>query len=102
MGVSRSGALVLAFLMMRENLTLTDAIIAVRLNRDIYPNSGFLGQLSGQPFEDTRKTHWAPGRTAACRRARSRQCKEGIIGWWNWAQAVLSPLGQKSDSLAFD
>lgn len=45
MGVSRSGALVLAFLMMCENLTLTDAIIAVRLNRDIYPNSGFLEQL---------------------------------------------------------
>lgn len=45
MGVSRSGALVLAFLMMCENLTLTDAIIAVRLNRDICPNSGFLEQL---------------------------------------------------------
>uniref|UniRef100_A0A673MJH3 Dual specificity protein phosphatase n=1 Tax=Sinocyclocheilus rhinocerous TaxID=307959 RepID=A0A673MJH3_9TELE len=45
MGVSRSGALVLAFLMMYENLTLTDAIIAVRLNRDICPNSGFLEQL---------------------------------------------------------
>ncbi|XP_073775973.1 dual specificity protein phosphatase 13B isoform X1 [Danio rerio] len=45
MGVSRSGALVLAFLMMCENLTLTDAIIAVRLNRDICPNSGFLKQL---------------------------------------------------------
>ncbi|KAL0177959.1 hypothetical protein M9458_026853, partial [Cirrhinus mrigala] len=41
----RSGALVLAFLMMCENLTLTDAIIAVRLNRDICPNSGFLEQL---------------------------------------------------------
>ncbi|XP_043111818.1 dual specificity protein phosphatase 13 [Puntigrus tetrazona] len=45
MGVSRSGAVVLAFLMMCENLTLTDAIIAVRLNRDICPNSGFLEQL---------------------------------------------------------
>lgn len=45
MGVSRSGALVLAFLMMCENLTITDAIIAVRLNRDICPNSGFLEHL---------------------------------------------------------
>uniref|UniRef100_A0A8C1MVG3 Si:dkey-24f15.2 n=1 Tax=Cyprinus carpio TaxID=7962 RepID=A0A8C1MVG3_CYPCA len=41
---SRS-ALVLAFLMMCENLTITDAIIAVRLNRDICPNSGFLEHL---------------------------------------------------------
>uniref|UniRef100_A0A8C0Y407 Si:dkey-24f15.2 n=1 Tax=Cyprinus carpio carpio TaxID=630221 RepID=A0A8C0Y407_CYPCA len=38
-------ALVLAFLMMCENLTITDAIIAVRLNRDICPNSGFLEHL---------------------------------------------------------
>ncbi|KAI7805543.1 putative inactive dual specificity phosphatase 27-like [Triplophysa rosa] len=45
MGVSRSGALVLAFLMMCKDLTLSDAIIAVRLNRDICPNSGFLEQL---------------------------------------------------------
>ncbi|XP_051507167.1 dual specificity protein phosphatase 13-like [Myxocyprinus asiaticus] len=44
MGVSHSGALVLAFLMMCENLNLTDTIIAVRLNRDISPNSGFLEQ----------------------------------------------------------
>ncbi|XP_059373511.1 dual specificity phosphatase 29-like isoform X1 [Carassius carassius] len=45
MGVGRSGALVLAFLMMCENLTLMDAINAFRLNRDICPNSGFLEQL---------------------------------------------------------
>ncbi|XP_055026602.2 uncharacterized protein [Misgurnus anguillicaudatus] len=45
MGVSRSGALVLAFLMICKDLPLTDAIIAVRLNRDICPNSGFLEQL---------------------------------------------------------
>ncbi|XP_059215437.1 dual specificity protein phosphatase 13-like [Centropristis striata] len=45
MGVSRSGALVLAYLMIYQGLSLVEAIIAVRLNRDIGPNSGFLEQL---------------------------------------------------------
>lgn len=45
MGVSRSGALVLAYLMICHDLSLAEAIIAVRLNRDIGPNSGFLEQL---------------------------------------------------------
>lgn len=45
MGVSRSGALVLAYLMMCQGLPLAEAIAAVRLNRDIGPNSGFLAQL---------------------------------------------------------
>ncbi|KAM4607471.1 dual specificity phosphatase 29-like [Polymixia lowei] len=45
MGVSRSGALVLAYLMMCQGLPLVEAITAVRLNRDIAPNSGFLEQL---------------------------------------------------------
>lgn len=45
MGVSRSGALVLAFLMLCQGLSLVEAIAAVRLNRDIGPNSGFLEQL---------------------------------------------------------
>uniref|UniRef100_A0A3Q1EGE2 Uncharacterized protein n=1 Tax=Acanthochromis polyacanthus TaxID=80966 RepID=A0A3Q1EGE2_9TELE len=45
MGVSRSGALVLAYLMIYHSLSLVEAIIAVRLNRDIGPNSGFLEQL---------------------------------------------------------
>lgn len=44
MGVSRSGALVLAYLIC-QGLSLTEAIVAVRLNRDIGPNSGFLEQL---------------------------------------------------------
>ncbi|XP_042358539.1 dual specificity phosphatase 29 [Plectropomus leopardus] len=44
-GVSRSGALVLAYLLICQKLSLVDAIIAVRLNRDIGPNSGFLEQL---------------------------------------------------------
>ncbi|XP_034040688.1 inactive dual specificity phosphatase 27-like [Thalassophryne amazonica] len=45
MGVSRSGALVLAYLMICHGLSLVEAIIAVRLTRDIGPNSGFLEQL---------------------------------------------------------
>ncbi|XP_039994326.1 uncharacterized protein LOC120796061 isoform X2 [Xiphias gladius] len=45
MGVSRSGGLVLAYLMICQGLSLVDAIMAVRLNRDIGPNSGFLEQL---------------------------------------------------------
>ncbi|XP_040905367.1 protein phosphatase Slingshot homolog 2-like isoform X1 [Toxotes jaculatrix] len=45
MGVSRSGALVLAYLMICQGLSLVESIIAVRLNRDIGPNSGFLEQL---------------------------------------------------------
>ncbi|MBN3312278.1 DS13B phosphatase, partial [Atractosteus spatula] len=45
MGISRSAALVLAFLMICENLTLVDAIKTVRKHRDVCPNSGFLSQL---------------------------------------------------------
>lgn len=45
MGVSRSRALVLAYLMICQGLSLAEAIAAVRLNRDIGPNSGFLQQL---------------------------------------------------------
>ncbi|XP_032922738.1 dual specificity protein phosphatase 13-like [Catharus ustulatus] len=45
MGVSRSATLVLAFLMIRENMTLVDALKAVSAHRNICPNSGFLSQL---------------------------------------------------------
>lgn len=45
MGVSRSGALVLAYLMICQDLSLAEAITSVRLNRDIGPNTGFLEQL---------------------------------------------------------
>ncbi|XP_061084527.1 dual specificity protein phosphatase 13B-like [Conger conger] len=45
MGVSRSATLVLAYLMICENLTLLEAINAVRRHRDICPNAGFLSQL---------------------------------------------------------
>ncbi|NXK56034.1 DS13B phosphatase, partial [Chauna torquata] len=45
MGVSRSASLVLAFLMIRENMTLVDALKTVSSHRDICPNTGFLSQL---------------------------------------------------------
>uniref|UniRef100_A0A8C6ABM3 Dual specificity protein phosphatase 13B n=1 Tax=Marmota marmota marmota TaxID=9994 RepID=A0A8C6ABM3_MARMA len=45
MGVSRSATLVLAFLMIYENMTLVEAIQTVQAHRDICPNSGFLRQL---------------------------------------------------------
>ncbi|KAL8202234.1 UNVERIFIED_CONTAM: hypothetical protein K2H54_003843 [Gekko kuhli] len=45
MGISRSATLVLAFLMIRENKTLVDALNTVRQHRGVCPNSGFLSQL---------------------------------------------------------
>ncbi|XP_036294053.1 dual specificity protein phosphatase 13 isoform X2 [Pipistrellus kuhlii] len=45
MGVSRSATVVLAFLMIYENMTLVKAIQTVQTHRDICPNSGFLRQL---------------------------------------------------------
>ncbi|NXC64565.1 DS13B phosphatase, partial [Aleadryas rufinucha] len=45
MGVSRSATLVLAFLMIHENMTLVDALKTVSAQRNICPNSGFLSQL---------------------------------------------------------
>uniref|UniRef100_A0A7N9D4J8 Dual specificity protein phosphatase 13B n=1 Tax=Macaca fascicularis TaxID=9541 RepID=A0A7N9D4J8_MACFA len=45
MGISRSATLVLAFLMIYENMTLVEAIQTVQAHRNICPNSGFLRQL---------------------------------------------------------
>uniref|UniRef100_A0A8C3KJ87 Dual specificity protein phosphatase n=1 Tax=Calidris pygmaea TaxID=425635 RepID=A0A8C3KJ87_9CHAR len=45
MGISRSATLVLAFLMICEDMSLTEAIQTVRSHRGICPNSGFLEQL---------------------------------------------------------
>ncbi|XP_026164736.1 dual specificity phosphatase DUPD1 [Mastacembelus armatus] len=45
MGRSRSATLVLAYLMMKHNLTVVDAIEHVRQHRCILPNRGFLKQL---------------------------------------------------------
>lgn len=44
-GVSRSATLVLAYLMLKQNLTLVEAICAVKENRGVIPNRGFLRQL---------------------------------------------------------
>uniref|UniRef100_A0A667ZDF8 Dual specificity protein phosphatase n=1 Tax=Myripristis murdjan TaxID=586833 RepID=A0A667ZDF8_9TELE len=44
-GISRSATLVLAFLMIKERLTLVEAIKAVCGHRNILPNAGFLDQL---------------------------------------------------------
>ncbi|KAM4525742.1 dual specificity protein phosphatase 13B-like [Fundulus diaphanus] len=45
MGLSRSSTLVLAYLMIHENMTLADAIKTVSANRNVSPNEGFLEQL---------------------------------------------------------
>ncbi|XP_073729355.1 dual specificity protein phosphatase 13A isoform X2 [Misgurnus anguillicaudatus] len=45
MGVSRSAALVLAYLMIHCNHSLVDAILKVKERRWVFPNRGFLKQL---------------------------------------------------------
>uniref|UniRef100_A0A8C3P4K6 Dual specificity protein phosphatase n=1 Tax=Chrysemys picta bellii TaxID=8478 RepID=A0A8C3P4K6_CHRPI len=45
MGISRSASLVLAFLMIHENMTLVEALKMVNSHREICPNTGFLSQL---------------------------------------------------------
>ncbi|XP_060092691.1 dual specificity protein phosphatase 13-like [Heteronotia binoei] len=45
MGLSRSAALVLAYLMIHEHLTLVEALRAVDSHRGVCPNTGFLSQL---------------------------------------------------------
>ena len=56
-GVSRSATLVLAYLMIRQNLTLVDAIKTVKDHRGVIPNRGFLRQLNGLDIilRDSRK-----------------------------------------------
>lgn len=44
-GISRSAALVLAFLMIKENQSVAEAVETVRRHRNILPNVGFLNQL---------------------------------------------------------
>ncbi|PSN46363.1 hypothetical protein C0J52_12918 [Blattella germanica] len=46
MGMSRSSTCVLSYLMIKEGMTAADALRRVRLNREIYPNEGFLHQLA--------------------------------------------------------
>lgn len=46
MGMSRSSTCVLAYLMIRQNMTAIDALTVVRRHREIRPNDGFLKQLA--------------------------------------------------------
>ncbi|QQP32518.1 Uncharacterized protein FKW44_024458, partial [Caligus rogercresseyi] len=46
MGMSRSSTCVLAYLMLRQNMTAVEALSEVRRHRDIRPNDGFLRQLA--------------------------------------------------------
>uniref|UniRef100_A0A671MDQ4 Dual specificity protein phosphatase 26 n=2 Tax=Sinocyclocheilus anshuiensis TaxID=1608454 RepID=A0A671MDQ4_9TELE len=44
-GVSRSATIVLAYLMLKHNMTLVEAIQKVKEGRGVFPNRGFLRQL---------------------------------------------------------
>lgn len=45
-GVSRSATCVLAYLMMKKDMSAVDAIHLIRTSRDVRPNKGFLSQLA--------------------------------------------------------
>ena len=45
MGMSRSSTCVLAFLMLRRDMTAVEALAQVRRHRDVRPNDGFLRQI---------------------------------------------------------
>ncbi|XP_075071363.1 dual specificity phosphatase 29-like isoform X2 [Mixophyes fleayi] len=45
MGISRAASIVIAYLMIHENMSLIDAIKVVTSKRNINPNKGFLEQL---------------------------------------------------------
>ncbi|XP_030632611.1 dual specificity protein phosphatase 26-like [Chanos chanos] len=44
-GVSRSATMVLAYLMLKQNMTLVEAITTVKEGRGVIPNRGFIRQL---------------------------------------------------------
>ena len=46
MGMSRSSTCVLAYLMLKKDMTALDALQEVRRHREIRPNDGFLRQLA--------------------------------------------------------
>lgn len=45
-GMSRSSTIVLAYLMLKQNMTAVNAIIEMKKSRDIRPNYGFLKQIA--------------------------------------------------------
>ncbi|XP_072247189.1 dual specificity protein phosphatase 13A-like [Leuresthes tenuis] len=60
MGVSRSATLVLAYLMLRQRLSLRDALRHVVQKRAIYPNRNFLSLLLKMDEQLTRKRSLCP------------------------------------------
>ena len=44
-GVSRSATIVIAYLMLKCNIDLEDAVKMIRAKRKIHPNDGFIRQL---------------------------------------------------------
>ena len=46
MGMSRSSTCVLAFLMLRRDMTAVEALAEIRRHRDVRPNDGFLRQIA--------------------------------------------------------
>ena len=46
MGMSRSSTCVLAYMMIKLDMTAVDALVHVRRHRDVRPNDGFLRQLA--------------------------------------------------------
>ncbi|XP_006630395.2 dual specificity protein phosphatase 13A-like [Lepisosteus oculatus] len=61
-GVSRSAALVLAYLMIHHHLSLVDAIKTVKESRWIFPNRGFLKQLRSLDMKLRPQRHSAEGK----------------------------------------
>lgn len=53
-GLSRSATLVLAFLIIKKGMSVTEAVELVRSKRRIYPNDGFLQQLCDLEMRLTR------------------------------------------------
>lgn len=59
-GVSRSATLVVAYLMLKEGMTVQDAVRTVRESREICPNEGFLQQLCDFDKELQQKNSQTP------------------------------------------
>ncbi|XP_045113202.1 uncharacterized protein LOC123505656 [Portunus trituberculatus] len=58
-GISRSAALVVAFLMLKRGMNVLTAVSTIKKKRNIYPNQGFMSQLCDLDYE-LRKTGELP------------------------------------------
>lgn len=56
MGISRSSTCAIAYLMIKKNMTLQQAVRQIRAHRDIRPNYGFLHQLADLNHELRQKS----------------------------------------------